>query len=140
MSELVPLEPGACLALLAGARLGRVGVIVDGYALVFPVNYVLAERDSVPVIVIRTRVGNVISTHPGPVSFEIDGIDEMRQCGWSVLVRGELGPLTGVVFADPEPWVNHDRTNWMIITAQKITGRELVPEHQLWPFHPNAYL
>ena len=45
-----------CLVLLAANQLGRVGVVVDGQPLVFPVNYVLDGHT----IVFRTGVGTIL--------------------------------------------------------------------------------
>ena len=139
MSTLLDLEPAACLALLALEHVGRVGIIIDAYPVVLPVNYQLAEVEGRPVIVLRTVPTSMIATHPGQVSFQLDGHDRNRKVGWSVLVLGRLAPVTALVVGGPESWLP-PRDHWMMIEFVSITGRELVSEEQLWPFDPRGYL
>ena len=133
------MQPAACFALLALEHVGRIGVIVDDYPIILPVNFQLADVEGRPVILLRTAVVSSIATHPGRVTFQIDGHDRGRRIGWSVLVRGRLGPVTALVVGGPDSWLP-SRDRWMMIEIGAITGRELISEDELWPFDPRGYL
>jgi len=139
------LDLDTCLEHLRQHIVGRIGVIVDGCPVVLPVNYRLMETAGLTWVVLRTRTGNVIDTASERVAFEIDGIDVMRERGWSVLVRGTLGHVDprAAEFRsrfDPEPWLSDDRDSWLMIEPFSITGRELRSAEQLWAYDARAYL
>ena len=92
MSEawLEPLSPDACLRCLRLETVGRMAVVVNDGPIILPVNYRLVEPPSGPLLVVRTRPGNVLDQAISNVAFEIDSIDRANQEGWSVLVQGEL--------------------------------------------------
>lgn len=75
-----------CLALLAMARVGRLGVSIEALPAILPVNFRLA-RDR---IVIRTVPGTKLAAAAtqAVVAFEVDDYDPQGTWGWSVLVRG----------------------------------------------------
>jgi nitroimidazol reductase NimA-like FMN-containing flavoprotein (pyridoxamine 5'-phosphate oxidase superfamily) len=141
------LTRAECLPLLAGEAIGRVGVVVDGYPLVIPVNFAL-DGDAV---VIRTEHGTVVSRAAGAkVGFEVDGTDADSRSGWSVLVRGEGRALsiddqneliertraTGVT-----PWAPGERHLWIRIEPVEITGRRITPgQGQDWRLGYSAYM
>jgi len=78
-SGLEVLSEEECLALLAAADVGRVGVAVGDQPLVFPVNYVLDGR----CIIVRTDVGTMLSgASLAMVAFEIDDFDAEGRRGW----------------------------------------------------------
>ena len=75
-----------CLALLAAARLGRLGLSIGALPAVLPVSYVLVEgrvcfRTPDSGAVFRASSGRV-------VAFEVDRYEPEWPSGWSVLVRG----------------------------------------------------
>src|SRR6476619_5687972 len=74
-SWLENLDLEICLEHLREGVVGRVGVVVDGYPIVLPVNYRLAETLGLTWVALRTRPGNVIDQASNRVAFEIDGID-----------------------------------------------------------------
>ena len=59
---------------------------------IIPVNYLL-DNDK---IVIRTDAGSKLAAalRGAPVAFEVDGVDETHQVGWSVVVRGRAEEIT----------------------------------------------
>ncbi len=143
--ELEELSYEECLALLRSAEYGRIALIRNDAPLVLPVNHRLAETSGRTWIAFRTRPGNVIEEAGIQVAFEIDGIDQRRREGWSVLVRGTLHHVDPdqADFRerfDPEPWLTTDRDAWLIIEPFHITGRRLVAVPPRWPFHVAAYL
>jgi nitroimidazol reductase NimA-like FMN-containing flavoprotein (pyridoxamine 5'-phosphate oxidase superfamily) len=142
---LETLDPEACLVRLRTEQVGRLAVFSDGFPVVLPVNYRLAEVDGLTWVVLRTRPGNVIDQASIKVAFEIDGIDEIHHRGWSVLVRGTLQRVDPDaadfrVRFDSVPWLTADRDVWLIIEPFSITGRMLHPAEPSWPFSIAAYL
>jgi len=127
-SGLEVLAEEECVALLAGAQVGRVAVVVGGQPLIFPVNY-LFEGGAV---VVRTNVGTMLSgASLAHVAFEIDDFDTERRSGWSVLVQGVGHDITDSLDPTSEhlqtvevsPWVPGDKPRLLRIDARTITGR-----------------
>ena len=139
-SEAIELSRSDCELLLASLDIGRVGVVEDGFPLVFPINYKLATFGGKLVIAIRTRPGNVID-HPGrQVCFEIDGVDAARDGGWSVLVRGVLVESSPDHDHDSHPLDSKDRDGWRVIIPTHVSGRRVLTVPALWSFHAAGYL
>lgn len=127
---LEQLSQEACLRLLREGAVGRVGVVVDGDPIILPVNYRLVEPPSGPLLVVRTRPGNVIEQAATNVAFEIDSVDLVNQRGWSVVVRGELlhaypASASERELYEPDPWLTDGRNAWLFIDPFAISGREL---------------
>jgi nitroimidazol reductase NimA-like FMN-containing flavoprotein (pyridoxamine 5'-phosphate oxidase superfamily) len=142
---LEELSYADCLALLRQQVVGRIGVVVNEFPVVFPVNYRLVETRAITWIAIRTRPGNVIEQAGKNVAFEIDGVDPFHHQGWSVLVRGTLHHVDpdAADFRerfDPDPWVLAERDAWLVIEPFAITGRQLHPATTEWSFHLRGYL
>jgi nitroimidazol reductase NimA-like FMN-containing flavoprotein (pyridoxamine 5'-phosphate oxidase superfamily) len=143
-TTLEVLSEDDCIRLLRGCSVGRVGVVVDDYPVVLPVNYRMVEDRNGFCLVVRTRPGGLID-QPGRVGFQIDGIDPFHQQGWSVLVRGCLGHVDAEDLdrlsdsIDPRPWVG-DRDSWLVIRPVAISGRRLHPPEVEWVLHAGAYL
>jgi nitroimidazol reductase NimA-like FMN-containing flavoprotein (pyridoxamine 5'-phosphate oxidase superfamily) len=134
-----------CLSLLRTGQLGRIGFMVDEFPAVLPVNYRLVETSGRTWIALRTRPGNVIDRAPMQVAFELDGVDQFKQQGWSVLVRGTLHHIDpdAAEFRerfDPEPWIVAERDAWLIIDPFAITGRRLHAAEAEWAFHSEGYI
>lgn len=123
------LDEDECRALLAGAKIGRVGVCVGAMPAIFPVNFVL-DRDS---IVFRTAEGTKLNaaTHHAVVAFECDRVDEFEHSGWSVLAVGMARAVT-----DPDeierlrrlplrPWAAGQRECFVRIPLDLVTGRRV---------------
>ncbi len=122
------LDEEECTALLAGELVGRIGVVVDGQPLVFPVNYVFADGS----VVLRTGFGALLSGAAlGLVAFEIDGFDAGRRRGWSVLVQGVGHDVTDALdlksehlqTLDVSPWAPGSKPRLLRIDAKTVTGR-----------------
>jgi uncharacterized protein len=77
-----------CRELLTRHHFGRFGFVdaVGVLPSIVPVNYLL-DNDR---IVIRTDAGSKLAAalRGAPVAFEVDGVDQDHQVGWSVVVRG----------------------------------------------------
>ncbi len=86
------LERDECLALLASATVGRIGLVTeDGAPLVLPVNFCLADDR----ILLLTTEGTKLDAarHGSAVAFEVDDFDPVYHSGWSVVVRGTAHQL-----------------------------------------------
>jgi len=121
-----------CLDLLRGEDVGRLGVVVDGQPLIFPVNHLVDDG----VVVFRTDQGaKLAGASLAKVAFEVDRIDEERRLGWSVLVVGRGFDVTDTVDERSvvlrrlpvAPWAGGERAHWVKIVAAATTGRRIRP-------------
>lgn len=144
-SDLEQLTDDECRLLLSLATVGRIAFVADELPIVLPVNYRLLNQESGLWIVFRTRPGNTIDRAPELVAFEVDGVDHEHHKGWSVLVRGRLHHLDHNEIEmlrkrfDPKPWPQFERSSWLAIKPQIVTGRRLRSVDQ-WSLPSEAYL
>jgi nitroimidazol reductase NimA-like FMN-containing flavoprotein (pyridoxamine 5'-phosphate oxidase superfamily) len=126
--EIVPRKE--CLLLLAGQKVGRLGFVVDGQAMVLPVNYAV-QGD---VVVFRTGDGMKLeAAHGTKVAFEIDEIDAATGSGWSVVIQGVAEEIPAVgdwlddsLRASAGPtWIPAPTDHYVRITPSVISGRRL---------------
>lgn len=119
-----------CLELLAAGSIGRVGWNAAVGPQILPVSYAFVDRR----IVFRTTPDGPLAElrQAQQVAFEIDAFDPAIRTGWSVLVRGRSAAATepdDLVHlwgeADPVPWAPGDRSLFITITIEVITGRLL---------------
>jgi hypothetical protein len=119
-----------CLALLAGERLGRLGVLVDGVPLVLPMQFALDGED----IVLRTNAGAKFNEAPlSAVSFEVDHVDWEKKEGWSVLVKGVAQDISTAIDTlsvrfrslGLDTWAPQPADAWIRVVPQSITGRRI---------------
>lgn len=129
--RLAEMGEAECLALLAEHHIGRIGVVTDeSQPLIVPVNYVFDGHR----IAIRSDAGTKLAAASmARVAFEIDGVDEAEERGWSVLVQGRgfditdsLDEVSEFMRALPvDPWAPGDKASWIRIDPVVITGRRL---------------
>jgi uncharacterized protein len=117
-----------CLGLLATQVVGRVAVVVDGRASVFPVNYVLDRGN----IVFRTDEGTKLDAARagGTVTFEVDRSDPLYHTGWSVMATGPLEEVTdpddlGRVSGLPVRAWGRSGHHWVRMPIASISGRRI---------------
>jgi transcriptional regulator with XRE-family HTH domain len=127
---LTSLTAEECHALIAPGGVGRVLFVEPGRGPVaIPVNY----RMDGPDVVFRTAVGAGLAEgiRNGPVSFDVDHLDEAVGVGWSVLATG-----TACVITDPaerdraaalgvEPWAGGERPLYVRLRVGQVTGRAI---------------
>lgn len=126
--QLVELRRDECLALLRQAVVGRIGLVVDDFAVIVPVGFrTVGDGDDVA-IAIRTRSGSA-ADHAATATFEVDAVDGYHHEGWSVLVRArvehhldEAGPA--LPEAHLVSWVA-GRDRWLVLRPVTISGRRL---------------
>ncbi len=127
--HLEDLDEDECLRLLEEGSLGRIGAVVRGHPIIFPVNYVAFER----AILFRTRRGGELdgATADVTVAFEIDGADNVYHEGWSVLTIGRCAHESGSVELGKvpasrlSPWAASGRDLLVRISIDVISGRRI---------------
>lgn len=121
-----------CLERLRGEVVGRLAFVQDGEPVVLPVTFGLDGTN----VVFRTSWGSKLQVAGdiGAVAVEADAVDPSAGTGWSVVVKG-----TAAVEYDPELTARWDRLAvpywlgggddvfWVRVTAEEISGREIVP-------------
>jgi hypothetical protein len=125
----IEIPPGEC-AELAGAVLGRLGVIVDGRPEIFPVNHVYGPSTGSIVFPTNERTKWRAALDWPWVAFEVDGMDPDRTGGWSVAIVGRAEEMTdpteiaGARQRRAVPWGagGGPATHWLRIVPTKITG------------------
>jgi nitroimidazol reductase NimA-like FMN-containing flavoprotein (pyridoxamine 5'-phosphate oxidase superfamily) len=128
---LEELGEGVCRRLLAGATIGRLGVVVDGRPEIFPVNHVWDEPTGTVVFPSNARTKLHAATAGSPVAFEVDGLDDGGRSAWSVVVQGMAAELhdTGTVeraaAARVPLWAVGPYTHWLGIRPDRISGRRI---------------
>lgn len=127
------LDEAQSLALLGSAEVGRVGVVVDGQPLIFPVNHILEGRS----IIVRTDSARMLSgASLAKVAFEADGFDAGARSGWTVLVEGIGNDVTEALDETSErlqavpvtPWAPGPKPRLLRIDVRTITGRRFAGE------------
>jgi nitroimidazol reductase NimA-like FMN-containing flavoprotein (pyridoxamine 5'-phosphate oxidase superfamily) len=133
----MPLEAGLsrldreqCMALLAGASFGRVGVSVDALPAILPVRLALIDG----ALVFRTVPGTKLAAaaRNAVLAVEIDEYDPATAEGWSVLVRGvarELDDDDEIEMARPvlhRSWIPIGAEEHFVrVACDLVTGRRL---------------
>ncbi|MDR1807214.1 MAG: pyridoxamine 5'-phosphate oxidase family protein [Propionibacteriaceae bacterium] len=125
-SPVTVLSVARAWDLLAGQQIGRLVVVVDQDAEIFPVNFAVDGES----IVIRTAEGTKLSAllRNHRVAFEVDTWDVDH--GYSVILHGDAAPIT-----DPaelaraealrlKPWVPTVKTIFVRIDADQISARK----------------
>ena len=130
VANLEDLTEAECLDYLAGAEVGRVALVVDGYPAIFPVNYVLDGEQ----VLFRTRDGAKLSDAGlNRVAFEVDHVDPATREGWSVLIQGQADDIGNAIDATSQrlrrrtlvTWAPGTRDRWFVVRPSKISGRRL---------------
>jgi uncharacterized protein len=125
------LTVAECRELLEGHHFGRFGFVdsVGVFPSIIPVNYLL-DGDK---IVIRTDAGSKLAAalRGAPVAFEVDGVDETHQVGWSVVVRGHAEEVTDedtIAELRQTPllaWHPRTKARYIRINASQVIGRRI---------------
>jgi len=125
-SPVTILGPARAWDILAGQQIGRIVVVIDGQAEIFPVNYVTDGET----LVIRTAEGTKLSAllRNHRVAFEVDTWDVDH--GYSVVLHGPAAPITDPAeLARAEalrlrPWIPTVKTVFVRIDGEQISARK----------------
>jgi uncharacterized protein len=125
MSDVAELSYAKCRELLGGGVFGRVAVCTPEGPRILPVNYSVVGES----IVVRTSESGVLATHGvgAPITFEVDHVDYADHKGWSVVAtgRGERIEHPSEVARNPRPWAGGDRSAYLRLPWDELTGRRL---------------
>lgn len=123
-----PLDEASCRGLLGAQRFGRLGFVDDEGVMILPVNYRYADGEAL----IRTSAGSKLraARHRDLVALEIDGADEERGSGWSVVARGPIEEVTDAeVVARAEdtvaPLAGGERPYVLRLSVEQLSGRRI---------------
>lgn len=128
-TSLETMDEGECWARLGNHVIGRLVVAVGHQPDIFPVNYRIVDGD----IVVRTAEGTKLAAAllGELVAFEIDDLDELNHCGWSVVVHGlahestTLHDVLDDARIDTDPWASGPKNRVLRITPDRVTGRRI---------------
>lgn len=124
------LPAGTCRDRLRGSTIGRVGWTSRKGPQILPVTFLVRDNQ----VVFRTDARGPLASLQGgePVVFEVDDFDATTRCGWSVVVRGRAYSTQRSERADrlwreadPVPWAGGQRTLFVSITLDEISGRSV---------------
>jgi uncharacterized protein len=135
--DMDELDIEVCWWLVARTRFGRVAFVLDGVPAVRPVNCGALNRQ----VVFRTGADTTLGQMAGgsPVAFELDHTDQVSESGWSVIVTGQLWPVTEAaelaLLAEFElhPWAPGVKDRWMKVIPTAVTGREVTRHRDVSP-------
>ena len=127
--QLRDLSREECLTRLESVPVGRIGYVVDGMAVILPVNFVLIDN----AIVFCTSKGGTLAwlSNRRRVAFEVDESRPAEREGWSVLIHGSAHEVTDpdqldVLRRGPlHSWVRTPAEHWVRITIDSVSGRAL---------------
>jgi nitroimidazol reductase NimA-like FMN-containing flavoprotein (pyridoxamine 5'-phosphate oxidase superfamily) len=125
------LSPAECFGLLELGGIGRVGFAATGGIMMLPVNFAVTGQ----AIIFRTAPDTLLALYAnGPVSFEVDHLDQAQREGWSVLVQGHAHKVEderGVKRLEDrthlQPWAGGARDVYVRIAPTRISGRCIEP-------------
>jgi len=128
-SALRVLSEERCWELIEPHTVGRLATAITNHPDVFPVNFGVHDKT----IVLRTAEGTKLASAVlgTSVAFEVDDLNEARQTGWSVVVKGtaaepaRLDDYLEAVDLGIEPWVPGTKDRYIVVTPTSITGREI---------------
>jgi uncharacterized protein len=136
---LAELNRDECMALLANATFGRVGVSVDALPAILPVR--IALRDDA--VMFRTVPGTKLAfaASRSVLAVEADHYDPSIGDGWSVLVRGVASELVdeGEIARAREllkgSWIDGAAEHYVRVGCDLVTGRRLrhLAPAETWP-------
>lgn len=123
------LDRDRCLALLATATIGRVGITSGALPTILPVNFRL-DGDR---ILIRSSGGAKMDAalQESVVAFEVDEFDPADHSGWSVVVTGVARPVTdqaelqSLASLPIARWAPEGDGTVVAISTNMISGRRL---------------
>jgi nitroimidazol reductase NimA-like FMN-containing flavoprotein (pyridoxamine 5'-phosphate oxidase superfamily) len=125
------LSPAECFGLLELGGIGRVGFAAADGIMMLPVNFAVTGK----AIIFRTAPDTLLALYAnGPVSFEVDHLDQALGEAWSILIQGRAHKvededsvrcLEGTTHL--RPWAGGARDVYVRIAPARISGRCIEP-------------
>lgn len=121
------LSESECWELLDHAAVGRLAIDIEGQPDIFPINFVVDKSGIVFRSAAGTKLAGVVLNRV--VAFEIDGYEPDERTAWSVVVKGDAGPIERMQEAFDAadlplfPWLAWDKPNFVRIEPTLVTGR-----------------
>lgn len=121
------LEEEECLRRLGRNGIGRLAVTVGALPVIFPIGYAMHEG----AVYFRTAPGTKLAAASADaiVAFEVDQVDPLSHCGWSVVI---VGPASIVDPSEPgladlpiPRWVSNAPEHVVRVAPGLISGREI---------------
>lgn len=133
------LASDRCWQRLAGAAVGRLGVVVDSAPEIYPVNFVLDGQT----VVFRSDPGSKLRAlgRSPSVCFQVDGVDVTNRTGWSVLLKGRAEEIDGsderrrMEGLSLRFWGVGPKDRWIRIRPTEVSGRHI---HRQGPCPPSV--
>ncbi|MCW2804007.1 MAG: uncharacterized protein QOF52_1940 [Propionibacteriaceae bacterium] len=129
--QIRDLTQEECQTLLGQHHLGRVAYLDTAGVMpvILPVNYILLGND----VVFRTDPGSKLraALHNTPVAYEVDGVDQQLEIGWSVLIRGFVSEVTDQAELDElrrsplRAWAPGAKAHFLRVSPRQITGKQI---------------
>jgi uncharacterized protein len=123
------LSEQECLRLLGTARIGRVAICLGAIPAVLPITYALVGGE----VMFFTGTGIKLNAAMSgqSVAFEVDDIDVDHECGWSVLVVGQIldagpGSRARAQALGLYPWAAGERHHLIRIRQEMVSGRRIL--------------
>ena len=136
---LAQLNRDECMALLASATFGRVGVSVDALPAILPVTIAMTDD----AVLFRTIPGTKLAfaASRSVLAVEADHYDPSIGDGWSVLVRGVASELVdeGDIARARDllagSWIDGAAEHYVRVGCDLVTGRRLrhAASAETWP-------
>jgi nitroimidazol reductase NimA-like FMN-containing flavoprotein (pyridoxamine 5'-phosphate oxidase superfamily) len=126
--SLVALSRRECVALLAGAQVGRAVFTERAMPAVVPVTFAVHDDAVVMCTAPDTRLASAATR--GVLAFEVDEIDPSTRCGWSVVVIGVADlvndPLERACIRSVlQPWAPGKNDVFIRLPLAVVTGRRI---------------
>jgi transcriptional regulator with XRE-family HTH domain len=126
---LEPIEHTECAALIRAGGVGRVVFCEERGPVALPVNFRTLDGD----VVFKTALNSALDSalERGPISFEVDHIDEALVEGWSVLLTGwghvvvDAAERGRIEELGVTPWAGGERRICVRIVPTGLTGRRI---------------
>ena len=120
-----------CLDLLPKVGIGRIGIAINQFPQIFPINFARSRDD----IVFMTGPGTKLTSAllGRPVAFEVDYVSPMYHAGWSIVITGSceeiIAPdeLVEAKRLPLQPWAPGNRRHYVRIRNEEISGRRIAP-------------
>jgi len=125
------LSTAECLRLLASQQLGRLAVVTDEGARIFPVNYAV-DGDAIAIRSEPNAISRFAPLHE--VEFEVDHIDPEDGTGWAIVTDGTAQLITDALDTvsehtrtlTPPNWSRRPKPEWLRIALTRVVGVRVV--------------